>query len=213
MEHYLYQSTVTLPSTTKGTEVMDGMILSQYKEKPNLREFMLAFVEEMDTLLKETEAVYLGRLLDNAYGHQLDVIGIILDQPRSVQLDTVWFGFQGAVSPDGMADEADPTDGGVFRGDDLQGYETYPLGDSTYRKLLLAKAQLLCVRTVDINTAYYSASILIGFVPEFMKIVTINPRYVQLQVSSDVSALDLRLVNYLGKYFVPVGTTFATLIV
>lgn len=210
MENYLYQTSPTA-NPSKGTEIMDGMLLLQYQNKPNLREYMLAFVDEMDLLLENLEKVYSGRFINDAVGAQLDVIGIILDQLRNVELDKTWFGFQNAVDVNKMADEAIPDDGGYFRGEELDGFVTFPLDDITYRRLLLAKAQLLCRDSVDINTAYYVISIILGKVPETMTIELINPRHMQLEVSaSDVAAIDLALVNYLGQYFVPMGTTFST---
>ena len=210
MENYLYQTSPTA-NPSKGTEIMDGLLLLQYQNKPNLREYMLAFVDEMDLLLENLEKVYSGRFINDAVGAQLDVIGIILDQLRNVELDKTWFGFQNAVNVNKMADEAIPDDGGYFRGEELDGFVTFPLDDITYRRLLLAKAQLLCRDSVDINTAYYVISIILGKVPETMTIELINPRHMQLEVSaSDVAAIDLALVNYLGQYFVPMGTTFST---
>lgn len=210
MENYLYQTSPTA-NPSKGTEIMDGLLLLQYQNKPNLREYMLAFVDEMDLLLENLEKVYSGRFINDAVGAQLDVIGIILDQLRNVELDKTWFGFQNAVDVNKMADEAIPDDGGYFRGEELDGFVTFPLDDITYRRLLLAKAQLLCRDSVDINTAYYVTSIILGKVPETMTIELINPRHMQLEVSaSDVAAIDLALVNYLGQYFVPMGTTFST---
>ena len=210
MENYLYQTSPTA-NPSKGTEIMDGMLLLQYQNKPNLREYMLAFVDEMNLLLENLEKVYSGRFINDAVGAQLDVIGIILDQLRNVELDKTWFGFQNAVDVYKMADEAIPDDGGYFRGEELDGFVTFPLDDITYRRLLLAKAQLLCRDSVDINTAYYVISIILGKVPETMTIELINPRHMQLEVSaSDVAAIDLALVNYLGQYFVPMGTTFST---
>tara|TARA_R110000764_G_scaffold47124_2_gene105502 strand:- start:3316 stop:3957 length:642 start_codon:yes stop_codon:yes gene_type:complete len=210
MENYLYQTSPTA-NPSKGTEIMDGLLLLQYQNKPNLREYMLAFVDEMDLLLENLEKVYSGRFINDAVGAQLDVIGIILDQLRNVELDKTWFGFQNAVDVNKMADEAIPDDGGYFRGEELDGFVTFPLDDITYRRLLLAKAQLLCRDSVDINTAYYVISIILGKVPETMTIELINPRHMQLEVSaSDVAAIDLALVNYLGQYFVPMGTTFST---
>ena len=210
MENYLYQTSPPA-NPSKGTEIMDGMLLLQYQNKPNLREYMLAFIGEMDLLMENLEKVYSGRFINDAVGAQLDVIGIILDQLRNVELDKTWFGFQNAVDVNKMADEAIPDDGGYFRGEELDGFVTFPLDDITYRRLLLAKAQLLCRDSVDINTAYYVISIILGKVPEIMTIELINPRHMQLEVSaSDVAAIDLALVNYLGQYFVPMGTTFST---
>lgn len=201
-----------IPNPTKGTELMEGLLLNQYKDKPILKQYMSAFIEELDLLFEETEKVYLGRFLENAVGQQLDIIGIILDQLRNIELPKVWFGFQGALDVDRMADEATPGDGGLFRDEFLEGFETFPLDDETYRRVLLAKALLINASSMGVNTVYTSISIIIGYVPQLMNLITIADRRVELQISAvDTTNTDSALINYMSKYFVPMGTTFSVL--
>jgi hypothetical protein len=72
------------PSTSKGTELMDAVLLDQYQNKPLLREYFLAFIEELDLLFGSIDQVYYGRMLDRAIGVQLDAIGRIIDQGREI---------------------------------------------------------------------------------------------------------------------------------
>ena len=169
----------TTESRTKGTEIMESMLLNQYAGSTNLKEYMGAFVSEMDLLFAAIEDVYLGRFLENAVGAQLDVIGVILDEQRDVNLPTAFFGFNdegGSPTPNvsGFADEASPQDGGIFLSEDQEGFTVYPLSDGEYRNLLLAKASLLNNDAIDANRAYYAISTLLGKTPRVMVLDTIN---------------------------------------
>mgnify|MGYP006168417949 CR=1 FL=1 len=75
---------VQSPSTTKGTEILDRILLDQYLNKPILREYFLAFIEEIDLLFNSIDQVYFGRMLDEAIGVQLDAIGRIIVQTREI---------------------------------------------------------------------------------------------------------------------------------
>jgi len=72
------------PSTAKGTEIFDAVLLDQYQNKDNLRKYFLAFIEELDVLFNSIDQVYHGRMIDRAIGAQLDAIGRIIDQGREV---------------------------------------------------------------------------------------------------------------------------------
>jgi len=196
-------------STTKGTDIMLGLLLDQYQDKENLLEYFSVFFEEMDLLYKEVEEVYLGRMIEHAIGAQLDVIGIILDQSRSVAIPTFFFGFQGADNVLKMADEATPADGGVFR-DETQGAASIlPLNDTTYRRLLLAKAFANTSPTRSFDDGYNMVSLLLGRVPRLMNLVVTAPRQITLNLSAiDTNLADLGLIEYFSKYMVPLGTSF-----
>lgn len=203
-------------STTKGTDIMDAMMLSQYSGSVNLRTYMLAFVEEMDYLFEQTEEVYLGRMLEFAVGRQQDVLGIILDQPRTVSISKGYFGFVGAGLPGKMADEASPAIGGYFKGEGEENYAVTPLDDDTYRRLLLAKAYANTLSNASIEETYQMVIQLLGHVPRKIQLLTsasilgtVAARTVELQLSSeDTSISDAALIDYFSKFMVPLGTTF-----
>jgi hypothetical protein len=197
----------------KATQIMESMLLQQYQNSPNLKEYMGCFIAELDILFAETERVYLGRFIEYAFGAQLDVLGIILGQSRAVELPTAWFGFTdaGTVTISGIAgfsDEATPSDGGIFRDENSQGFNVTPLDDLTYRRLLLVKAMCNNLVSVDVNTQYNLIQTLIGKVPKVMKLTSTVVNTVALEVSAlDVSLAETALIYYTSKYFMPTGHT------
>ena len=197
----------------KATQIMESMLLQQYQNSPNLKEYMGCFLAELDILFAETERVYLGRFIEYAVGAQLDVLGVILGQSRAVDLPTAWFGFTdaGTVTIPGIAgfsDEATPSDGGILRDGNNQGFTVTPLDDITYRRLLLVKAMCNNLISVDVNTQYYLIQTLIGKVPKVMKLTSTVAFTTALEVSaSDVSLAETALIDYVSKYFMPTGHT------
>ena len=199
---------------SKATELMDRLLILQYANKPNIRAYFLAFVEELDLLFAETEEVYLGRFLEFAKGDQLDIIGIILDESRAVNLPTQFFGFNdnvgGAtanVAP--MADENLPSDGGIFLSEGQEGYTNVPLSDLVYRRLLLAKAMLSTRRECSIDNAYNTIMVLLGKSPKILRIIPGN-RSVLVELSQvDTTISDQSVVSYFSRYLTPLGTPLA----
>lgn len=197
--------------TDKGTRIMDGLILRQYHESPNLLQYMHAYVEEMDELFVAIDDVYFGRLLENAVGAQLDVIGEILQQSRNVDLKAIYFGFFGAPLVDGFGTVLDSQQGGIFKSAALSGATITPLDDATYRRVLLCKGNLLNSDVCSIETIYKSVNILLGRVPTRFVLVEPAPMQVRLELSdSDTSHSEELLINYMARYFSPAGITFTT---
>lgn len=191
-------------NASKGDDILNLMLLSQYRDKPNFRAYMQAFQEEFNTLFLETEKVYQGRFIENAVGRQLDVIGIILDESRGVNLPTQFFGFQGApdVASPSFAAEATPQDGGVFRSEGQSSTGNYVLSDIEYRRLLLAKAYTLSLNSCSADNCYYILTTLLGRTPRVMKLIT----------SSALESIEGSLAygDYLksdGTAYVPVNIT------
>ena len=209
----------------KGTEIMEGLLLSQYAKSENLKEYFGAFFDEMDELFGQVEEVYLGRLLEHAIGTQLDIIGVILGQSRSVPLRATdkWFGFDddGVANPAlnayKMADDATPEDGGIFQ-DENNIFNITPLGDGLYRRVLLAKALCNTQTPSGNNFGYKVVTTLLGRVPQKMQFrsnqeqtpsaITTN-QHVQLELSAvDTDAVDESIIEYFAFNFIPLGTTF-----
>ena len=192
--------------TNKGELIMEGLLLNQYQNSTNLKEYMMAFVSEMDYLYKEIQEVYLGRFLALAVGKQLDVIGVILNQSRSVTLNSIWFGFQNATTAhDGMADENTPSDGGLFKSENLT-QEITPLSDSVYRRVLLMIALLSTRDSCDINLVYSSVITLLGRVPSSISLVDLGNRRTELNLpSGEVTDSEVLLIEVMEPYFMPMG--------
>ena len=198
-------------STNKGSLIFDEMLLTQYSNSTNYKEYCSAFILEADLLFDEILKVHDSRFLINAVGAQLDVIGRVLQQSRSVSLPQLWFGFVGALGVDKMSDESTPARGGKFLSEEFVEAEVTPLDDETYRNLLLAKASIMNSDTIDVNTTYNFISLLMGRVLQTFSLEarTSGLRSVQLSISGDeISSAEISLILYATKYFVPAGITF-----
>lgn len=202
---------------SKGTEIMDGLMLNYLTDKPNFRKYMLAYIEEMDYLFAQINEVYYGRFLTNAEGEQLDVIGIILQQDRHVVLPQVNFAFtESPGSIDGFADEATPSKGGWFKSEEGIGADAESLSDAMYRLLLKTKAACMNAKTNSIEDVYFYITTALGFAPSFMEIdqvsttgTALGTRNVVLNLqSSEVSTASAALAQYASKFYVPAGTSF-----
>lgn len=191
----------------KGTQIMDGMLLSQYKESPLLREYLLAYISEMDLLFQSIEEVHFGRLLEHAVGAQLDIIGVILQQSRDVVLPKTHFGFIGAPAVDGMADEATPLEGGIFLSENQAGLSTTPLNDFEYRGVLYCKGYLLNKDDIGVETFYEGLFNLLQRVPD----ITISyPSDLHIDITinnNSVTAREQQLILYMAKYLIPAAVT------
>ena len=192
-------------STTKGTDLFKGLTLI---DSPNYMEYVQCFLDEFDELFYQTELVATSRYLDTATGTQLDVIGVILGQSRSVVLPRILFGFVGALDVSGMADEVTPNQGGIFQSEESEGFVTTPLDNETYRRLLKAKALLLNSDTCDLETAYQVVCTLLNKVPKVLSFTNIGFKQIQLDLAyNEVTNTEVSLILYCTKYFVPLSTT------
>jgi hypothetical protein len=199
---------------TKGTEIADRLLLREYNSSPIFKQYIAAFVGEMDLLFEQIERVYLGRFIEVAVGRQLDIIGIILNENRNINLPYQFFGFtDNGVSPANVAplsDEADTEDGGLFRDEVQTGTENFTLGDREYRQLLLAKAYLSTQETCSYDIAYHAMALLIGRVPKKFELDSPADRQVELTVeAADIDLSGVALLSYFSQYLVPLGTSFS----
>jgi len=193
----------------KGEKILDGMLLDDYNNSPLLKQYFMAFFTEMDYLFEQTEEVYVGRFLETAIGAQLDVLGKILQQPRSVVLPRIFFGFQGATGLiGGMADVATPSIGGEFLNADNSGYTTTPLDDTKYRRVLKVIAEVSNKQSCNISLVYKCLYILLNRVPATI-LLSQSGRSVTLDLDiNETTNEEAILISYMSKYFIPNGISF-----
>jgi len=207
MSIYTGDSSIKVSNASKGTEILDRMLMSQYANSPNYIAYCKAFIEEMDFLFKSVEDVYLGMLLESAGGDQLDKLGAILGQSRSVDLPELYFGFVGADLSEGFSDDNDPLSGGVFR--DSNSVNTDVLSDGTYRRILLARAVISNMDVCSISNLYYIISIVLGRIPKILKIIDLGGRRVKLVLGvGEVTTPEVLLIDFISPLFVPLGVKF-----
>lgn len=207
----------------KGTQLMESLLLRQYANSDNLKNYFLAYITELDTLFKSIEDVYVGRFLEYAVGKQLDIIGIILQQPRSVILDGRYFGFLTDLLAEPLSDENDnPLQGGYFRDANSLGYSILPLDDTAYRRLLYVVAEASNRDYCNVEFAYHLIFIVLGYRPKSTDLVIedsdsvtnpIIPNYdIRLYLNPTAfSDSEMQLIAYISKYFVPTGKTLSIL--
>jgi len=193
------------------SSISDIMLLNQYANSTNLKEYIGAFVQEVDTLFEEVLSVHYERLLPNAIGSNLDILGEILGQPRGLYIlvDKDYFGFNPEGDPPHfphkMADEATPADGGWFKGEGEIATELQILDDEDYRKILLCRAYCLSKRVMDYNTIYEAVNIMLGF-NSYSTITTVSLRYHVMELNSTlVSVHQVEMLEAIHKWFTPMG--------
>lgn len=198
---------------SKGQEIMEGLLLSQYQESPNLKQYIMSYISEFDELFTTVEEVYLGRFLETAVGKQLDTIGDILQQSRSVVLPRLYFGFQGALNVDKIGDATTPTIGGEFLNADQSGYTVTPLEDEEYRRMLMCKGSILNAESLDVETCYKSISILLGRVPSKFILRTLGNQKMELELETDeMTERENQTILYMLRYITPAAVTFTILL-
>lgn len=198
-----------MATNNRGELIFDGLLTEQFRNKPNIKAYCMAFITEMDELLLACEESYYGRFLENATGEALDIIGIILNQSRDVVLPDNFFGFQGATGATKMAGAATPTDGGIFKSASESGFTVTPLTDKLYRQLLKTKAHVMNNDDCSTETMYECVTILLDRALSSLGVTFPASRQVQLDITaSEVTAQEESLILYSSKFFIPTGVVF-----
>lgn len=118
-----------------------GRYTEQFKDKPVFD----AYVKIVMDMLNEIQAVFKDlkqlRSIDTASGAQLDLIGEIVGQPRTlVNYDAFpYFGFDGASGAETFGTVSDSTVGGVFRSYLQEEGAAAVVDDETYRFIIKAR--------------------------------------------------------------------------
>jgi len=219
--------------THRAYDLMEILLLDQYSNSPNLKLYMKAFIEELDTLLYQTREVYLGRMLEFAEGRQLDIIGEILQQSRSIIISQdaeKWFGFNPyelAVNARGLGNlegiytpshVGNPNDAlytpGYFKPVNWQPWKFVPLLDIEYRAVLLARGFVCNNKTKDINTTYKVIHLLLGRIPKHIKLIEVDNREIVLELETAYTTeKEVALITTLKTWFIPMGVNFSIVLI
>lgn len=135
------------PSQTVGfaipSDKIQDMLLSQYKDSPDLAKYIGCFMSEVDIITKAIEDTINLRHLADAFGVQLDAIGEIVGLKRIFYGAAAlgYFGFyddpQAAIPSIGDADNS--TIGGIYKSIGDKDAADYIMDDATYKRALYAK--------------------------------------------------------------------------
>ena len=117
-------------------------IITEYRESTNLINYINTILNQSQDLEDAFYDLLINRWLDTAEGAQLDILGRILGQPRTViGADSVlYFGFDTSVNSGTFGDENNPATGARFRSADEETVGTVVFADPEYRIILKGRA-------------------------------------------------------------------------
>tara|TARA_R110000822_G_scaffold84867_3_gene199021 strand:- start:5230 stop:5844 length:615 start_codon:yes stop_codon:yes gene_type:complete len=144
----------------------ESRLATQFRESTNLINYIKALLVEANTLEAVLHSLLEDRWVDTAYGVQLDIIGSIVGQPRTlVDATTIqYFGFLGFVGAQSFGTVADPVIGGRFRSKNELTSGTRNLIDEEYR--LFIKSRILAnISSATINETIAVIISIFGDIP------------------------------------------------
>lgn len=126
---------------TRPVARVDELIVPEYYNSVNLIKYIKVFAEELEDLHIALEDSMTKRLLDNAEGANLDVIGIIVGRKRGAfrTIGGEYFGFEKSIGGGTFGTVGDDEVGRVFRSESDVEVVYNPLDDESYRRHILAK--------------------------------------------------------------------------
>lgn len=113
----------------------------QFKDKPVYRKFLELIMAPVNDIQEMYRRLMQERSLDTAYGAQLDLLGNLVGQPRTL-LDAdlaSFFGFRGEITADSFGSFNDPSVGSVYWNGEQSRTGDIVLSDYLYRILIKAK--------------------------------------------------------------------------
>jgi hypothetical protein len=110
-------------------------LATQFRESANLIAYIRALVVESNNLEEMFNSLLNDRWIDTAFGVQLDILGAIVGQPRTlIESSTiVYFGFDGDIGSEGFTDLNNTALGGRFIGLNEPATGFRELDDEEYR--------------------------------------------------------------------------------
>ena len=142
----MYSRSLTSKLTNKypdGVTRADKLIISQYNLSTNLHKYIECFTIVFNDVLQAAIQVATQRYLDYASGQQLDVIGIIVGQPRQLagSKPLGYFGYyDNAQAQDpSVGNDYNATIGGILKGDLDKDSAEFILTDDDYINVIKAK--------------------------------------------------------------------------
>lgn len=168
-------------------------LATQYRESANLIDYIRTLLLEADTLEEVYQDLLTERWLDTAVGVQLDILGAIVGQPRTLIDSSVltFFGFDTAPGAGSFGDENNTGLGARFRADGESTTGVLRLSDPEYRVFVKAKV----LKNVTDCTA--------DDVAEHVRFLTSAPTAYVIDVGPATAQVNIgRLLNDNEKIFV-----------
>lgn len=183
-------------------EYYQNLLIKQYWEKPNAYAEAGVIADGYGKVYDLLTDVVVGFDLDNAEGHQLDIIGRIIGVPRVVPfvLPKVAFGFEQNPNSRGFASKFNSTrPGAPFQSKFAPAYTPQQLNDFDYRFFIRAKIANNIVAAVIASDERISIQDVINTAFDGRAYVLDNQDMtLTLYVSPEVDVDRLRLIQQIG---------------
>lgn len=120
-----------------------GRVTQQFKEKPVFDKYLQLLISEQVDLEAVMQDLMQKRSIDTAEGYQLDLIGALVGQSRTLilQEDVPYFGYLADPESEPYSSLEEPESGGMFRSLNTPASGNVRLDDTNYR--LVIKARIL----------------------------------------------------------------------
>ena len=204
---FIRQDLGTTVNTTKGVDIFNSMLLSQYQASPNLIEYCEAYFIEMDYLFEQIERVYLGRFLEYATGEQLTILGIIVGISRELSIDGTYFGFASSLSSGTFGTSGDALLGEKWRSLTPE-QNLIQLDDDVFSRVVRAKAMCNAADAQTVEFVYKIVAIILGQMPSSISLTATVGWITLTLVEADTDTFDIKVVEAMSEFFVPAGYIF-----
>lgn len=168
----------------------------QFKDKIVFDKYLQLFSSQLEDIQTVLKQLLQNRSIDEAVGAQLDVIGEIVGQPRTlINLDVYeYFAFLGYPNGETYGDLNDPSAGGVWYSQGSPVAGSYTLDDNTYR--LFIKSKILKNTTASTPEELLQfLSFLYGDIPIYLEEGNAN---FTLFFGRELSTLEMNLLPFVS---------------
>lgn len=128
------------------------LLLSQYRNSPNLIKYIAVLISEVVVLKKVAKDVIKYRQLSFSFGQQVDDIGDLVGRGRVIYgADALgYFGYYDNPQAYTAGDDNNPFIGGVLKGDENKGAGDLVMSDNAYKNAIRARAfKTTCFANTD----------------------------------------------------------------
>lgn len=172
-------------------------VTEQFKEAPVFDKYLQLLIAESEELQLVLKDLMEKRSLDTAEGVQLDILGDIVGQPRTlINADLfIFFGFEGDWQADSFGSLNDPSIGSVWWDGAASRFGNITLSDDLYRLLIKAKIAKNVTRATPEDLMNFSNFI---FNTKGSNIVEEGAAKFRLMIGKELTRREVALLKYVN---------------
>jgi hypothetical protein len=183
------------------SETSPKRLIQLYRDKPNFNALIEVYADKAQEIEDTAFQMLLFRDVETAFGEQLDIIGRIVGQDRTLADATpfVFFGYKDGISPPpvnvgGYGDENNPALGARYHSEDEEIGSDVELADPEYR--LFIKARILKNHTRGTRNEIIAAIQLLSETTQF----TLTTGIMVLNLNFTPGSVNLTTLNLLENF-------------